>query len=385
MSDFRDNYAGDQLISIGAKLSRIYWPVMLVLCMIACVGVISLYSVANGSLTPWGDTQIARFLFGLALVLLIAVVPREFWLSTAYAIYIVALGMLAITLVWGAEAGGARRWISLGHTTFQPAELMKVALILALARYYQWLPERWISHPFSIIAPALMIGCPMGLTLLQPDLGTAVFFAFVGVAIMFLAGVHILYFIIGAGGLIALLPVLLDQLHDYQRKRIETFLNPGTDPLGNGYHIAQSKIALGSGGLSGKGFMQGTQGKLDFLPEKHTDFIFTNFAEEWGFIGAIVLLGLFALLIFLLIAMSLRCANKFARLTISGAAVMMFVYVFINIAMVTGMIPVVGVPLPLISYGGTSMLAVMFAIGLAMCAYVHRSSPLLHRKLGIFW
>jgi len=292
---------------------------------------------------------------------------------------------LALVLVIGTEAGGARRWIDVAGMTFQPSEVMKVALVLALARYYQWLPERWVSHPGGLIIPVLMIGLPMSLTLLQPDLGTAVLFGFVGLALMFLAGVHAAYFIAGGLASVAMVPLLWEQLHDYQRRRIEVFLNPESDPLGAGYHITQSKIALGSGGISGKGFMKGTQGKLNFLPEKHTDFIFTTLGEEWGFIGAVLLLGLFAVLIALLVIMSLRCASQFARLTIAGSAVMIFVYVFINIAMVTGLLPVVGVPLPLVSYGGTAMLTVMFAIGLAMCTYVHRGRWFLHGELGAFW
>ncbi len=382
---FEDFYAGHRPLSVGEKLARVHWPVILVVCLIAGIGVMSLYSVADGSFSPWGDKQIIRFLLGLGLVLVIAVVPRSFWLASAYSFYLVALIAIGLVLVMGAEAGGARRWIDIGGVSVQPSELMKVTLILALARYYQWLPQRWVSHPVGLIAPALMIALPMGLTLLQPDLGTAVLFAIVGLSLMFLAGVHWGYFVVGAGGAIALVPLLWEQLHDYQRRRIEVFLNPQTDPLGSGYHIAQSKIALGSGGVSGKGFMQGTQGKLDFLPEKHTDFIFTNFGEEWGFIGAVALMGLFAVLVGLLLIMSLRCASQFARLTIAGTAVMIFVYVFINIAMVTGLIPVVGVPLPLVSYGGTSMLTVMVAIGLAMCAYVHRGRWFRRGELGVFW
>jgi rod shape determining protein RodA len=380
-----DFYNGNRSLSVGQKLARIHWPVILVLCLIAATGVMSLYSVADGSLSPWGDRQIVRFLLGLALVLVIAVIPRGFWLAAANPIYVCALAAIALVLVIGSSAGGARRWIEIGGISFQPSEVMKVALILALARYYQWLPQRWVSHPFGMVVPVAMIALPMGLTVLQPDLGTAVLFGIVGMTLMFLAVVHWGYFVAGAGGLVALLPLLWEQLHDYQRRRIEIFLNPQSDPLASGYHITQSKIALGSGGISGKGFMQGTQGKLDFLPEKHTDFIFTNFGEEWGFIGAMVLLGMFVVLITLLLIMSLRCASQFARLTIAGTAMMIFVYVFINVAMVTGLMPVVGVPLPLVSYGGTSMLTVMLAIGLAMCAYVHRGRWFLRGELGPFW
>lgn len=375
----------ERSLTIGEKLLRVHWPVIFVLCLIAAVGVATLYSVADGSLSPWGERHVARFLVGLGLILLIAVVPRALWLALAYPAYAVALIMLALVPFFGTEAGGARRWIAVGGVSFQPSEVMKIALVVALARYFQWLPERMISHPLGVLVPVLMIAAPVALTLLQPDLGTAVLLAVVGGGLMFLAGVNLFYFLAGGVGAGLIVPFLWDQLHDYQRQRIEVFLDPTKDPLGGGYHIAQSKIALGSGGLSGKGFMEGTQGKLNFLPEKHTDFIFTNIAEEWGFIGAMVVVGLFVLLITLLLIMALRCASQFARLTIAGAAMVIFVYVFINIAMVSGLVPVVGVPLPLVSYGGTSMMTVMIGVGLAMCAYVHRGRRFLRRELGAFW
>ncbi len=373
------------MLSIGEKLARVNWSVIAVLCAIAGVGFVQLYSIAGGTLDPWGDRQIVRFLFGLGLVLAIAVIPRDFWLGIAYPAYLFALLCLGLVLVIGSEAGGARRWIALAGVTFQPSEMMKVALVLALARYYQWLPERWVSHPVGLLAPLLMIAVPVALMLLQPDLGTAVLLSIVGVGLMFLAGVNVLYFMAAALGAIGSAPVAFTLLHDYQRRRIEVFLNPERDPLGAGYHIAQSKIALGSGGVSGKGFMEGTQVKLDFLPEKHTDFIFTGFGEEWGFVGAVFLLGLFAVLLMLLTLMALRCSSQFARLTISGAAILIFSYVFINIAMVSGLLPVVGVPLPLVSYGGSAMLTVLSAIGLAMCAYVHRGQWFVRGRLGPFW
>lgn len=369
-------------LSIGQKLQRIHWPAIALLCVITGIGLASLYSVADGSLAPWAERHALRFLLCLGLVFWIAVTPRELWVGLAYPTYLVVLVLLILVPFVGTEAGGAKRWLAAGGIRFQPSELMKITLVLALARYYQWLNPEHVSRPLALVPPLVMIAIPVALTLLQPDLGTAALFAFVGLGLMFVAGVHMLYFIGGVVGTLALLPVIWANLHDYQRRRVEVFLNPEADPLGAGYHITQSKIALGSGGLSGKGFMKGTQSQLDFLPEKHTDFIFTTFAEEWGFVGAVALIGLFALLVMMLLFMALRCASQFARLTITGAALAIFVYAFINIAMVSGLVPVVGVPLPLVSCGGTSMVTVMTGIGLAMCAYVHRGRGFRRLDLG---
>ena len=300
-----------------------------------------------------------------------AVMPREVWLKLAYPSYLVALLLLVAVMLVGSEAGGAKRWLSIGGVTFQPSEFMKIGLIVALARYYQWCGPR-MSQPLMLLAPLCLIAAPVGLMVMQPDLGTAVLLVALGIGLMFLAGVNIFYFL-GSGALVAAtLPYVWSTLHPYQRQRIEVFLNPETDPLGAGYHIAQSKIALGSGGVTGRGFMQGTQSQLDFLPEKRTDFIFTMFAEEWGFVGSVVLIVLFGLLLLMLLVMALRCASPFARLVIAGTSGMIFIYMFINVAMVSGLVPVVGVPLPLVSYGGTSMMTIMISMGLTMCVYVHR-------------
>ena len=378
-------YGEDQRLSVGQKLLRLHWPVIIVICALAGIGVAALYSVADGSLQPWGDRHIGRFVALLGLVFLIAVIPREVWLGIAYPAYLASLLLLVAVLFIGAEAGGAKRWISLGGVTLQPSEFMKITLLLALARYYQWLPKRLVSHPLALVVPCVLVGAPVALTLLQPDLGTAMIFALVGAAVLFLAGVSVFYYLAGIGGIALAFPYIWANLHDYQRKRVEVFLNPETDPLGAGYHIAQSKIALGSGGLSGRGYLQGTQAQLDFLPEKHTDFIFTTIAEEWGFIGSAVILVLFAVLIVLLTIRAMRCVSQFARLMIMGTALILFFYVVINIAMVTGLVPVVGVPLPLISYGGTAMTTIMIGIGLAMSAYVQRGQPMNRRQLGVLW
>jgi len=378
-------YGEENRLGVGQKLLRLHWPVIVVTCMLAGIGVVALYSVADGSLQPWGDRHIGRFVMLLGAVLVIAVIPREFWLGCAYPAYLVSLILLSAVLLVGTEAGGGKRWLSIGGITIQPSEFMKITLLLALARYYQWLPKRLVSHPIALLVPAALIGCPVVLTLLQPDLGTAMIFSLVGAGMLFLAGVSIFYYLAGFGGLALLFPYIWANLHDYQRKRVEVFLNPETDPLGAGYHIAQSKIALGAGGLSGRGYLQGTQAQLDFLPEKHTDFIFTTIAEEWGFVGSAVVLALFALLIVLLTVMAMRCVSQFARLMIMGTVLIVFFYVFINIAMVSGLVPVVGVPLPLVSYGGTAMTTIMIGIGLAMSAYVQRGQVMNRRRLGAFW
>jgi rod shape determining protein RodA len=368
--------------SIAQKLMSVHWPVLIVTCIIAGIGIGSLYSVAGGQFNPWAERHALRFVIGLAMVMAIAVVGLRFWMGLAYPVYVLALGLLALVPLIGVDVLGARRWIGLAGIQFQPSELMKVALVLMLARYYQWLPGHLVSRPKWVLLPLLAILAPVVLTLKQPDLGTAVLFAAVGLALMFLAGVSSLYFIGGALAVGAAYPLIKSRLHDYQLRRIEIFLDPDKDPLGAGYHITQSKIALGSGGFAGKGYMQGTQSQLNFLPEKHTDFIFTMFGEEWGFVGVVWLLVFYGVLLMLILSMAFSCRNQFGRLLIAGAALVIFIYAFINMAMVTGLVPVVGVPLPLVSYGGTSMTTIMFGLGLAMCGFVHRNTTIRRQDLG---
>lgn len=370
--------------SFTAKLLYVNWPIIIVAGVIASIGCAALYSVGGGSFQPWAERHAMRFLVATAIVLAMSMVRIQVWLRASYAVYAVALFALALVPVVGSEALGARRWLAVAGMTFQPSELMKLALVVALARYYQWLPVERVSRPLWVIIPVLMIAVPVALTLRQPDLGTAALFSVVGISLMFLAGVSLFYFLAGGASVVAAAPLIWANLHDYQRRRIETFLNPDLDPLGSGYHIAQSKIAIGSGGIWGKGFLQGTQSQLDFVPEKHTDFVLTILGEEWGFGGLLVLLALFSLLVVLIVMMGWRCHNRFGRLVIAGSAVTLFVYVFINTAMVTGLVPVVGVPLPLVSYGGTSMLTLMIGLGLAMSAYVHRDESIRRTDVGLF-
>ena len=358
--------------SVGEKLWQVPWVLLAVVALLSAVGATALYSVAGGDTQPWAETHSLRFLMAAAMLLCMALVPLRIWSAIAYPAYTLALVMLILVPLMGVQALGARRWLSFGGFSVQPSELMKVGLVLALARYYQLMPQAEMSWPRRVVVPLLLIAVPVFFVLRQPDLGTAALFGGLGLALMFLAGVSSFYFLAGGIGLGAALPLVWSNLHDYQRRRVEIFLDPDKDPLGSGYHITQSKIALGSGGLSGKGFMKGTQSQLDFLPEKQTDFIFTMFSEEWGFIGAICLLALYALLLSLLLAMALRATNQFSRLLIVGSAVTIFLYIFINVAMVTGLVPVVGVPLPFVSYGGTALTTLMVGLGLAMSADVHR-------------
>jgi len=371
--------------ALGRKLLQLNWPFLLLVTAITGIGVAALYSVAGGSLDPWASRHVVRYCIGLGILFAVALVDMKWLMRLAYPAYLVTLLLLAAVLVWGVESGGARRWLGVGEASFQPSELMKVALVLALARYYQWLPPEKVSRPQWLIVPLLMIAAPMLLALDQPDLGTAALFGIIGFGLLFLAGVSWFYFVAGAAGIIAALPHVWERLHDYQRERILTFIDPERDPLGSGYHILQSKIAIGSGGVAGKGFMQGTQAQLNFLPEKHTDFIFTMFAEEMGFLGAILLLAFYLLVLLFIAYMALRCRSTFARLVAAGVGLALFAYVFINVAMVTGLVPVVGLPLPLVSYGGTSMLTMMVALGLVLNAHINKSIQVRREEIRALW
>jgi len=367
---------GANTLALGERFARINWTLVLLLSLIAAVGFATLYSAAGGSFTPWALRQMIRFVVCLFILIAVALVDLRIWLRYAYVIYGVSLVAVAATEVAGSIGMGAARWIDLGFMQFQPSEVMKVALLLVLARYYHGVASEDVNRLRHLFAPVTFAAVPAVIVMRQPDLGTAIILLSLAGLLMFLAGFRIWKFLaIGAAGG-ALLPIAWNLLHDYQKKRVLTFIEPEADPLGAGYHIIQSKIALGSGGMFGKGFLAGTQTHLNFLPEKHTDFIFTTLAEEHGLVGAAMLIGLYAVTVAYGIAIALRSRNHFGRLLALGVTSMFFLYVFINIAMVTGMLPVVGVPLPLISYGGTSMLSLMWGFGLVMCVFVHRDMPI---------
>ncbi|MEO0426625.1 MAG: rod shape-determining protein RodA [Pseudomonadota bacterium] len=371
--------AGQVPPGLGAKLLRLDWGLMLVIAAIAAAGFLMLYSVAGGALDPWASRQMTRFAVGLVLMLVIALVDIRVWRFASPFAYGAALMLLVAVEFVGVTGMGATRWLQIGPLQLQPSELMKIGLVMALARYYDWLGPTKVSHPLWLIPPCLLILIPMALVLKQPDLGTALLLGLGGAVVLFLAGVSFWYFIaVGAAGAGAIYAVMASRgtehqvLKDYQYRRIETFLNPENDPLGAGYHITQSKIAMGSGGLEGRGFMQGTQSRLNFLPEKHTDFIFTTLSEEFGFIGSFSLLSLYALIALLCIASCVRNRHRFGALLTGGLGAAFFFYWAVNMAMVMGLIPVVGVPLPLVSYGGSAMLVLCIAFGLIQSAHVHR-------------
>ena len=361
------------------KVLHLNWPLILLLTAVAAIGWLMLYSVAGGNLATWAAPQMKRFGVGLGLMIVIAFVPIWFWRNLSALAYLGALALLLVVAFFGHTGMGATRWINLGFIIVQPSELMKVALIMLLAAYYDWLDVKKTSHPLWVLIPVGLILLPAGLVLMQPDLGTALMLVLGGAVVMFCAGVSWLYFaaVIGAGvGLVA--AVLTSRgtswqlLHDYQFRRIDTFLDPGSDPLGAGYHITQAQIALGSGGWAGKGFMQGTQSRLNFLPEKHTDFIFTTLAEQFGFVGSLSLLVLYVLIVGFCVVSALQNKDRFSALLILGVAANFFFYFAVNMAMVMGLAPVVGVPLPLVSYGGSAMLVLLASFGLVQSAHVHR-------------
>ena len=359
---------------VRAKLFEINWTFVLLAALIGVVGVAMLYSVERGSWEPYAIRHLVRLTAGLGLMVVVAMFPPRFWMGIAYPAYLGALILLVGVEVAGVTAGGAQRWIDIGPLPrMQPSEFMKIALVLALARYYHDLPEDKISSLGGLIVPAIMIGAPMGLIILQPDLGTSLLLAATGAAIIFMAGLS-WWVILGASifsGIGAIL-YLNFFIEPYQLERIRTFLDPSADPMGAGYQILQSQIALGSGGAAGKGYLQGTQASLDFLPEKQTDFIFTILGEEFGFLGGVVVLGLYALLLANCVLIAASCRSVFLRLAVMGVATTFALYVFINVGMVMGLLPVVGVPLPLISYGGNVMMTVLFGLGLILGAHVHR-------------
>ena len=359
-------------MTLAEKLWQINWTMVMLIIVIACIGFVMLVSAANGSFEPWASRQIVRFCVGLVVMLAVALIDIRIWLKYAYLIYALSLGLLGAVEIIGMSGMGAQRWIDLGLFQLQPSELLKIALVLALARYFHGLTYVDIGRPTLLLTPLLLVAAPATLMLRQPDLGTSGMLVLGGGVLFFAAGVRIWKFALMLLAGLASLPVAWTLLHGYQKQRILTFFDPERDPLGSGYHILQSKIALGSGNIMGKGFMAGTQSHLNFLPEKQTDFIFTMLAEEFGIVGAMGLLALYSLLIIYGLAITWRARSQFARLLGLGVTTTFFLYVFANIAMVTGLIPVVGVPLPLISYGGTAMLTVLIGFGFLMCVYVHR-------------
>jgi len=363
-------------LTILGKIRRLSVGFITLIIITACIGFAALYSAAGGNLDPWASRQIVRFCVGMGGMIFIAMIDIRLWYRLAYPLYIIGFILLVIVEIKGQIGMGAQRWINLGFIQLQPSEAMKIVVVLALAKYFHTASPSDMKSFRFLIPAAFLILAPVGLVLLQPDLGTSLMIVMAGITMFFLSGAPILYFVIGGALALLSLPVAWSMMHPYQKQRVMTFLNPESDPLGSGYHIIQSKIAIGSGGIEGKGFLQGTQSKLNFLPEKQTDFIFTLWVEEWGLMGGLGLFGVLGLLFLYGHIMAQKIRYAFGRLLALGLIVNFSLYVFINTSMVMGLIPVVGAPLPLISYGGTSMLTVLIGFGLILSAYVHRDSKM---------
>lgn len=374
---------GQDNLSIPEKMAQISWPFLLLLALVAGVGFLSLYSAAGGSISPWAGKQAVRFSLGLCGLIVVALIDIRLWLKLAYPFYALCLLLLLYVEIRGHVGMGAQRWINLGFIQLQPSEIMKIASILALAKFFHASTAEDVRNPIFLAAPLGIVLTPVVFVLMQPDLGTAITLLLGAGAVFFLAGVSYWMFGVVIAGGTALLPFAWHFMHDYQKRRVLVFLDPENDPLGAGYHITQSKIALGSGGVFGKGFLKGSQSRLNFLPEKQTDFIFTLFTEEWGLIGGLSLMALFAAIIAYGCFIAANCQNQFGRLLAMGVIANFFTYIFINMGMVMGLLPVVGVPLPMISYGGTAMLSVLFGFGLMMSAHVHRDVKFTRRGLGM--
>ncbi len=363
--------------SFSRKFFHLNWGLVALVTLIAAIGFMALYSAANGNLDPWASKQIIRFCVGFIIMLGVAMIDIRFWYRMSYPIFIIGFVLLVIVEFMGQMGMGAQRWINLGFIQIQPSELMKLAIVMAMARYFHTSTMDDMRRLSFLIVPVLMVLLPVGLVLLQPNLGTATIMMVDGATMLFIAGAPLWLYFLGAASLVVMVPAVWHfYMHDYQKQRVLTFLDPESDPLGSGYHITQSKIALGSGGIEGRGFLQGTQSKLDFLPEKQADFIFTLWAEEWGLFGGTLLLVLFGLVFLYCGWIAFRCRHAYGRYLVFGLMVNFSLYVFINVAMVMGLIPVVGIPLPLVSYGGTAMIACLVGFGLIMSASIHRDAKL---------
>jgi rod shape determining protein RodA len=359
---------------LTGKILRINWLYVLLLCALAGVGYTALFSAAGGAVEPYAGRHLVRFCIGLIMMLGIALIDIRVIQRLSWVGYAGGIGLLVLVMRMGHVGKGAQRWIEFGGLQLQPSELMKIALVLALASWFHRATWERIGNPLFLIPAIVAILIPVGLILKEPNLGTAAITGIVGAVVMFAAGVRWWKFALVVLPIPFAAKFAYEHLHDYQRARIDTFMHPENDPLGAGYNILQSKIALGSGGMWGKGFLQGTQGHLDFLPEKQTDFIYTMIGEEFGWVGAVTVLALLTLIVLGGMLIALRCRNQFGRLVALGISFNFFMYVFVNIAMVMGAIPVGGVPLPMVSHGGSAMLTVMLGFGILMSVHVHRDT-----------
>jgi rod shape determining protein RodA len=376
--------AAKRTLSIADKLMEINWGLVLLITLCAGAGIAMLYSVAGGAMHPWALSQLVKFVIGFLVMVAVATIDVRVWMSLAYPAYALALLLLVAVVTVGHMGLGAQRWVNIGGLDLQPSELMKISLVLALARFLHGKSVEEVSKPLNLGIALAMIGIPAIFVVLQPNLGTTLIILADGCALLFLAGLSWWWIAPTLAAVAGAVPLAWRfVLHDYQKARVETFLDPSIDALGKGWNITQAKIAIGSGGTAGKGFLGGTQSRLNFLPEKQTDFIFTNFAEEFGFVGSVALLILFAVIIGYGVQIAMSARSQFARLLAMGVTLNFFFYIMINGAMVMGLIPVVGIPMPLLSYGGSAMLTVMFGFGLLMSVHIHRQVEIPRHSGGI--
>lgn len=365
------------MMTFGEKLSRFSWALFIPMCVVLLFSVVVLFSAGNGSWQPFALSQLLKICAGMGIFFIVAFSNIKIWIKSAYSIYAVALIMVILVTFIGDVGMGAQRWLSLGFINIQPSEFIKIALVLALARYFAWQNSVELSQFKNYLIPIFMLLVPFALICAQPDLGTGISLGLITVGMFYIVGANKKWFLIaGILGLLALPVVWYGGMHDYQRARIITFINPELDARGAGYQINQAKIAFGSGGIIGKGYMSGTQSQQSFLPEKQTDFIFTMLGEEFGFLGAFMLLSIYTFIVVMLFWAAKTCRNRFGQLVCFGFMLNFFIYYFINISMVLGILPTVGVPLPLMSFGGSSLISLLFGFGLCQNAHIHKDQQL---------
>ena len=365
------------MMRLSEKMSRFSWALFAPVCIVLAMSIVVLYSAGHGSWQPFAFSQLMKILLGLVVFFFVSLSNIKPWIKSAYLIYAIARIMIILVTFVGHTGMGAQRWLNLGFIHIQPSEFIKIALVMALARYFAWMNSTELTQIKHYIIPVFLLLVPFGLIVAQPDLGTALSLALITVGVFYIVGAPKKWFAIALIlGILAAPAVWFGGMHDYQRDRIITFINPDYDARGVGYQITQAKIAFGSGGFTGKGYMQGSQSQQSFLPEKQTDFIFTMLGEEFGFIGALSLLILYSWIIIILFWCAKTCRNRFGQLMCFGFMLNFFIYYFINIAMVLGLMPTVGVPLPLMSFGGSSLLSIMFGFGLAQNAHIHKDQQL---------
>ncbi|MBP3397487.1 MAG: rod shape-determining protein RodA [Alphaproteobacteria bacterium] len=365
------------MMTLSEKFGHFSWGLFVPMCMVLAISIVVLYSAGGGNWKPFALSQLMKIILGFGVFFVAAFINIKTWIKSAYIIYAIALVMIILVTFVGHTGMGAQRWLNLGVIHVQPSELIKIGLVVALARYFAWFNSVELGQFKNYLVPGLMLLIPFGLIVAQPDLGTALSLGMITVGMFYIVGANKKWFIIAAIlGLMAAPVVWFGGLHDYQRGRIITFINPDSDIQGAGYQINQAKIAFGSGGMTGKGYMKGSQSQQSFLPEKQTDFIFTMLGEEFGFMGAFGLLLIYTWIIVVLFWCAKMCRNRFGQLICFGFMLNFFVYYFINISMVLGLLPTVGVPLPLMSFGGSSLLSLMFGFGLCQNAYIHKDQQL---------